>query len=49
MRWYEAKYKAEGNQLPYWLEANQELERNVKTDADVLYHYNNIKKYIKNL
>lgn len=49
MRWYEAKYKAEGNQLPYWSEANQELERNVKTDADVLYHYNNIKKYIKNL
>ena len=49
MRWYEAKYKAEGNLMPYWLEANRELEANVKTDADILFHYNNIKKYIKNI
>ena len=49
MRYYEAKYKMEGNQLPYWIEANRELEENVKTDADVLFHYNNIKRYIKKL
>ena len=49
MRWYEAKHKAENNPIPYWIEANKELEANVKTDADVLYHFNNIKKYIKKI
>ena len=49
MRWYEAKYKADGNELPYWIEANKELEEKVKTDKDVLFYYNVIKKYVKNL
>ncbi|MBR5303897.1 MAG: hypothetical protein IKU37_03620 [Candidatus Gastranaerophilales bacterium] len=49
MRWYEAKHQAEKNPIPYWIEANKELEANVKTDADVLYHFNNIKKYIKKI
>ena len=49
MRYYEVKYKMEGNQLPYWIEANRELEEKVKTDKDVLFYYNIIKKYIKNI
>lgn len=49
MRWYEAKHKAEGNELPYWIEANKELEKHIKTDADVLFYYSKIKQYIKNI
>lgn len=47
MRWYEAKYKAEENQIPYWIEANNELEENIKTDADILYYYSKIKNISK--
>lgn len=47
MRFYEEKYKLENNPIPYWLEAEKEISNNIKSDADVLYYYNKIKRYIK--
>ena len=47
MGWYKAKHEDENNPIPYWIEANKELEKNIKTDADILFYYSKIKNISK--
>lgn len=47
MGFYKAKYEEENIYLPYWIEANKELEKNIKSDADILYFYSKIKNISK--